>query len=149
MIKSLLSNAVVDRIKVSQAAGTGAVTSDPVDMAGYEGALFLVELGAIVSGGTNTCKVQQSSDDGSADAYGDLEGTSLVNSGDEAAEKVQAIEVINPGKRYLKLIATRAAQNVEIDSILVIKFGSRKLPVTQPANVDGSEQHVGPAEGTA
>lgn len=150
MIKSLLKNAVLDRIKVYQAAGTSdVITSDAVDMERFEGALFIVTLGTLTSTGTVTLKLQQSSDDGSSDAYSDVEGSSLVNSGDAASTKQMLIEIINPQKRYLKLLATRATANCVIDSITAVKFGGSIAPITADASVDGSLQLCGPAEGTA
>ena len=150
MIKSILKEAAFDRIKVSQAAGTtDVITSDAVDMAGYEGCLFVVTLGTLTSTGTVTCKLQQSSDNAVADGYSDIEGSSKANSGDTATTKQILIEIINPQKRYLKLLATRATANCGIDSITAIKFGAKKLPITDDASVDGTLQLVGPAEGTA
>jgi len=147
MIKSLLKDAQFDRIKVSQAAGQATITSDAVDMSGYEGALFKITLGTIAAGGLCTCKLQQCATSGGS--YADLEGTSIVNTGDDAAEKIMLLELINPSKRYIKLVAVTSVANVGIDSIDVIKFGAKKVPVTQSGDVDVSEQHIGPDEGTA
>ena len=72
---SILKNAAIERVKVNQAAGTGDVTSDSVDMQGYEGVIFLTALGTITSTGVPSMKAQQSSDDGSTDTFADLEGT--------------------------------------------------------------------------
>jgi predicted transcriptional regulator len=149
-LEQLLKDAVVDRIKVYQAAGTSdVITSDAVDMSCFEGALFLCVLGTLTSTGTVTCKLQQSSDDAASDAYSDIEGTSVVNTGDTATTKILAIDIKNPGKRYLKLLATRATANCAIDAMIVIKYGPKLAPVTQSADVDASEAHVCPAEGTA
>lgn len=149
MIESLVKEVVFDRIKVNQVAGTSdTITSDAVDTAGCEGVCFLVTLGAITSTGTATCKLQQSSDN-DADGYSDIEGSSKANSGDSATTKQIVIEIKNPQKRYLKLLVTRAVANVVVDSITALKFGNKKLPITDDASVDGTLLLVGPAEGTA
>lgn len=149
-IRSLLNGALFQKvIGYTAAASTGTTTSDAVDCAGAEGVLFLVDLGAITSTGTVTCKVQQSSDDAASDAYSDVAGSSIVNVGDASTTKQILVEVINPQKRYLKLLATRATANVVIDGVTAIKFGLKSEAATQGATVDGSKQLVAPAEGTA
>lgn len=150
MIKSLLNEAEVRRIKQSQAAGFGdIITSDAVDMLGYESALFVVTLGAVTSTGTATAKIQQSSDNASSDAYADLEDSGLASVGDASTEKKLLIEVLNPKERYLKCLVARATANVEIDSIDVWLFGPKADPVVQGSTVDGTNQVVNPDEGTA
>jgi hypothetical protein len=150
MIESLLKDTVSQRIKVYQSASnTGTITSDAVDTAGCEGVLFVVTLGTVSTGGLATCKLQQSSDDASADAYADIEGSELVSTGDAASTLKMLIEIKNPQERYLKLLLTRSVANVVVDSIDAIKFGFKKLPITADATVDGSLYLVGPKEGTA
>ena len=149
MIESLVKEVVFDRIKVYQAAGTAdAITSDAVDTSGCEGVCFVVTLGTITATGTATCKLQQSSDN-DADAYSDIAGSSKANSGDAATTKQLVIEIKNPQKRYLKLVLTRAVANVVVDSITALKFGYKKLPITDDASVDGTLLLIGPAEGAA
>ena len=149
-IRSLLNGAVFKKIiAYTSASNTGTTTSTVVDCAGAEGALFLIDLGTVSTGGLATCKVQQSSDDGDADAYSDVEGSELVNIGDASTIKQMLLEVINPQKRYLKLLITRGVANVVIDGVIAITFGYKAEVTTQGATVDGSLQLVAPAEGTA
>jgi hypothetical protein len=131
------------------AAGTSTITpSAGIDTKGFRRAVFLVEVGAIVSGGVQSVKIQQSDDDGSSDAYSDLEGTSLSIT-DAQGSKVAIVEVLEPAKRYLKCIMSRATQNSTLEGITVLLTGADIEPVTQPASVLGSEFHQTPAEGTA
>jgi hypothetical protein len=65
------------RVSNAVAAGTSAINSSAVDLAGYEGVKFYVLFGAITSGAVTTVKAQQSSDDASADAYADLADTGI------------------------------------------------------------------------
>ena len=146
---SILKNADIDRVKVNAAAGTGNVESDSVDMANYEGVIFLAVLGTITATGVPSIKAQQSSDDGSSDAFADLLGT-LVTGDDADGDKILALEIYKPRERYVKCIVGRATANVEVDGIFAVKFGPRKAPVALNADVVAeSETHVSPAEGTA
>lgn len=129
------------------AAGTSAITSSAVDMAGFDSVCFIVPLGAIVSGAVTSMKLQQSSDDGGSDDYTDVTGTSITI-GDTDDDKLKYLDVYRPGKRYLKLVVSRATQNATIGGIVAVKYNARSKPVTQGTNVAG-EQHASEAEGTA
>lgn len=129
------------------AAGTSAITSSAVNMAGFDGCTFLVPIGPVVTGAVTSIKVQQSSDDGGSDNYSDVEGTSITIA-DNDDDKLKYIDVLRPGKQYLKLVVSRATQNATIGSVLALQYRARIKPVTQGTNVAG-EQWYGPAEGTA
>ena len=132
------------------AAGTSTITpSSGVDTQGFEACTFLAAFGAIVAGAATSIKVQQSDDDGVADAYSDLEGTS-VTVADDDDNQVFYVEVVNPLKRYLKLIVSRATQNSTVDGIFAVLTGAKTIPTTHDATtIGGGETHVSPAEGTA
>ena len=115
-------------------------------MQGYNSCLFLVLLGALTDTTVPAIKIQQSSDDGSTDAYSDLEGTAYAVA-DSDDNGVIAVEIIRPTKRYLKLILARATANAVLDGILAVVGNPSSLPITQTTL--GNEVHVSPAEGTA
>jgi len=145
---SLLKNAAFERIMNAVAAGQTDQTSSRVDMSNHEVATFVVAFGTITSGAVTSIKLQASSDDGSSDAYSDLEGTSVTVT-DADSNKIFIVEVVRPEKRDLKLIVDRGTQNAVIDGVWVVKTHPRVRPVTQGATVGGGESHVSPAEGTA
>jgi len=132
------------------AAGTTDITpSAGIDMQNFEGCLFQVLFGAITAGAATSIKVQQSDDDGVADAYSDLEGTS-VTVADDDDNQIFWVDVYRPQKRYLKLIVDRGTQNAVLDGIVAMQYGPRKLPTTHDATtVGGGELHASPDEGTA
>lgn len=132
------------------AAGTSDITpSAGVDTKEFEGCMFVVEFGEITADAVTSIKVQQSDDNGVADAYSDLAGTAVAVA-DSADNKVFYVDIYRPRKRYLKLIVDRATQNAVLDSILALLYGPRKLPTTHDsATVGGGETHASPDEGTA
>jgi hypothetical protein len=148
---------LTDRAKISiistttaGAAGTSAITSSAVDMAGWEGVTFIVPLGAIVAGAVTSVKVQQSSDDGGSDDYTDISG-SAVTIADTDDDKLKYIDILSPGKRYLKVVVSRATQNATIGGIIAIQRFPRSVTgsgITQGTNVAG-EAWTAAAEGTA
>jgi len=133
----------------ASAAGTSDVTSAAIDMKGYEGVMILVKFGAIVSGAATAVTAHTSSDDGSADAYTAILGSSQTVA-DTDDNKVFVMEFVKPRERYLKAVVTKATQNSTVESIVAIRYGAKKLPATDDSTtVGGSETHVSPAEGTA
>jgi hypothetical protein len=140
---------LVDKIKMLKiqdhtTAATSAVTSDAVDMQGYEGVLIFSSFGTAAAG--NTIKLQQSDDDGATDAYSDLEGTS-VSSG--TSDEDVWIDCYKPAKRYIKAVFARGTSST-LESVWAIRYDARTLAVSNV--VSGTiigEKFVTPAEGTA
>jgi hypothetical protein len=139
----------VTRISNAVAAGTTAVTSSAIDMKGFDSCQFVVFFGAITANAVTSVKAQQSSDDGSSDAYADLAGTSITVADDDDNQTV-ILDIDKPRERYLKCVVSRATQNAVVDGIFAIQYNAVEQPVTHDAaTVVGSEFHHAPAEGTA
>ena len=138
---------VIASTTTAGAAGTATITSDAVDTAGFSRCCFIVPVGTMVTGAVTTFKLQQSSDDAATDAYSDVLGTSVAIADDDD-NKLKYLDVVRPGKRYLKVVVSRATQNATIGGIIAVLGGPRSLPPTQGTNVAG-EKHTSAAEGTA
>lgn len=148
-MEGLLKQTKIVRHNAGAVAGTSTITPTAgIDMQGFNSCLFLVSLGVITATGVPSIKVQQSSDDGVADGYSDLEGSAFAVT-DADDDEVIAVEIIRPTKRYLKLILLRTTANCVLDGILGLLGGAQSVPVTQVAAINGQEVHVSPAEGTA
>lgn len=141
-------NTKITRVKASAVAGTSDINSDIIDMANYEGVLFIVALGAITSGAVTSIKGQQGAASSMSDAA-DLVGTG-VTIADTDDDKVVWLDIKNPQERYVRCVLDRGTQNAVLDGIIAIQYGPRKAPTTHDATtVLGGEAHVSPAEGTA
>jgi cytochrome c oxidase assembly protein Cox11 len=139
----------VIRVMNGVVAGTSAQTSSAIDTAGFEGVKIYSAFGTITSGAVTTVKVQQSSDDGSADAYADLLGTS-VTVADDDNNQVVVHDIYRPRERYLKVVIGRGTQNAVIDGVVAVLYGPKESPTTDDTTtVVARETHVSPAEGTA
>ena len=144
-MRALLSEQIkINKITDHTTAATSEVTSGAVDMAGYEGVLFITSFGTAAA--NNLVKAQQSSDDGATDGYSDLEGTSVTSG---TSDEDVYIDIFRPTKRYLKLVATRGTSST-LESIYALQYNPRTLPVdnTITGTIAG-EAFVTPAEGTA
>lgn len=149
----LLEEAKFDRVANAAAVDTTAVNSAGVDLSqdsGYDSVAFIAALGAITDG-TPQVKLQQSDDDGSADAYSDLAGSGVTMAPTDD-NKVVVLEVTKPEKKWVRCVIDRSvgspSTGAVIDGIFALLHRGRKL-VTQPADVAGSAKLVAPAEGTA
>jgi hypothetical protein len=132
------------------AAGTSAITSSAVDMAGYDGCLFIVPFGAIVSGAVTSLKLQQC--DTTGGSYADLAGTSQTVA-DTDDDKTFIVDIQNPQEQFLKLVVSRATQNATVGGIYAIPYHkasrSTVIPVAGTNAIGGVERFLSPAEGTA
>lgn len=139
-----LSDIAIQKVQDHTSAGTSTVTSDAIDMQGYEELLVITSFGTAAS--NNTLKAQQSSDDGSSDGYSDLEGSSVASG---TSDEDVWFHLYRPSKRYVKVVGTRGTSST-LESIWALKSGGRKLPVdnTTSGTIIG-ESSAEPAEGTA
>ena len=138
----LLSGQIkITKVADHTAAGTTAVNSASVDMANYEGVVFLTSFGTAAT--DNSVNVAQSSDDSTFD---DLLGT---KTGATASDEDVWLDIYRPSDRYVRLEAVRTTSST-LESIYAIQYGPKKLPVdnTTTGTIIG-EAHVSPAEGTA
>jgi hypothetical protein len=129
------------------AAAAADLAPSAVDMAGYQGVIFVVAIGPMVAGAVASIKAQQSSDNGAADGWSDIAGSSQAVPV-ASADKTFYIDVVRPTKRYVRPFVARATQNATVGAITAIQYGARRRPVTHGANVSG-ERSTWAAEGTA
>lgn len=125
------------------ADGVGAVNGPTIDMAGYEGVLFLADMDTTHAG--NYISVQQGTTTSPTDA---LAGTKVTTTALGGTEEVVGVDVYRPQKRYVRCVAIRAGASTVLGGMWAIQYGPRTLPVDN--TVAGSinvEQHQSPAEG--
>lgn len=141
----LLEEVKITKLNDATAAGTSTINSAVVDMAGFDGVVFLTSTGTVLATGTATVKVQQDTAVGMG-AAADLLGTSqaFIDADDN---KSVAVDIKRPLERYLRLVISRAVANSDWGPIWALQYRTRKLPVTQ--GLDKSEMHQSPIEGTA
>jgi len=110
-----VSNAVV--------AGTSDINCSGVDMKGFRSVCFVVALGTITGSAVTSVKAQQSSDDGSSDAYADLEGSSVTVADDDDNQLI-LLEVDCPLERYVRCVIDRGTQNAVVDSVVALQYNA-------------------------
>ena len=122
------------------ATGTTTITGSALDMAGFDGAIFIVRLGSPAT--NNNLRVQQC--DTTGGSYADLAGT-LV--GNHATDNPLVVDVFRPREQFLKYQITRGTTST-IDIVTIIQYGANNRPTVQPSGTQ-IEYFYEPAEGTA
>lgn len=147
-MQSILHNCEPRLGLTAVAAGQTTQVTAGVKMDDCEGVCFLAVMGAITANGVQSIKLQQSDDDGSADNYSDIEGSS-VTIGDGDDNKVVPIEIYRPTKLWVRASIQRATQDSVINSVVALKYGLKKAPHAAHSTALAGKTLAGPAEGTA
>lgn len=131
---------------IGAAANTDA-DSDIVDMAGFEGALFITPIVDSVATGVAALTIE--GDDANA-AGGMVALTGAVATKtcvdvDDLNGQYLIVDVKKPIYRYLRANITSTVANIAFGATTVIKYGPRKQPVTHTDVLHGVEV-VGPAQ---
>ena len=137
--------ALLDDIKITTVAptatGTTTIDGSALDMAGFDGALFIVRLGSPAT--NNNLRVRQC--DTSGGTYADLASSKV---GDHATNTPLIVDVYRPLEQFLKYQITRGTTTT-IDSVVIIQYkGKGVSPQTQPSGTASAKLYH-PAEGTA
>lgn len=128
-----------DGINFIASAGTTAVTSDYIGIAGFHEIIILGTLGAMVATGTCDFKLTICATSG---------GTYVDSAGSALSQALAAVDANTKfgwdifkvvGYNFIKTVCTRATANVTIEDITAVKMQARKQPRTQSA---GSGQFV-------
>lgn len=138
------------RSSVDATVAQTAVNGTAVDMVGFDGVMFIAVLGTVSTDCVPTLKAQQSSDNGSADTFADLEGSSAAgDDGDD--DDLLVVDVYRPRERYVRPVLTRAggSTGAVLDGIIAIKYRGSKMPTAQHATEVARTVLASPAEGTA
>src|SRR6266540_1761419 len=128
-----------------RSAGQTNQNGGVIDMANYEGVVFIAALGTLASGTVTGMKAQQGNQANLSDAA-DLAGTAVLIADTEDNELL-VLDIYRPAERYVRAVVTRGTADATIDGVIAIQYGPRVLPVTQDATVAAIATHVSPAEG--
>lgn len=136
---------------LAAAVAAGAAIDDDsaiIDMAGYEGVIFMTSIEDSVATGVATLTVEQSEANSGA-AMAALAGavatlTSGVN--DDLNGKLLAVDVYRPRERYLRVNRASAIANIAYGAVTAIRYGARVLPVSDDGASGDLVSVTSPAE---
>lgn len=123
-------------VEDAASAGTSELTSDVVDMAGYDGVRAIALTGDATSGSVITLNIKSNSANSTSSPTPVTEASATYTAGASDADvKALTVDVIRPTGRYVFATLTRTAQNCVINGIILELYRARTVPVTQDATV--------------
>jgi hypothetical protein len=143
---NLSSNVKVTVVSPSAAVGTTTIVGTTLDMAGFDGVLFVLALGAFTDG-TPGVKASSGSASNGSDKQDLLGALASVGVANEAA----ILDLYRPTDRYVTAQVVRGgAAGSVVDSLIAIQYMPGSKPTTQDVNTIASTTLViSPAYGVA
>lgn len=143
MSTNLTKNALFTRVENAAAAGQTTLTTDTLDMKGYDGCTFIAALGDVTDTSVLTLTIATGdASDGSDAADTGIIATFTAGASD-ADNKLLIAEIVRPLKRYVTATLDRGTANAVVDGIFCIQTDANTEPVTQSASVVASDFGLG------
>lgn len=122
-------------VSAAAAAGTSLVTSDVIDMRGYESVAFIAVTGDVTDTAVLTLTGQSGDESDGSDAV-DLENPATFTAGAaDADEKLMIVDLHTPRNRYVRATFARATANAELSTIVAVLYNASERPVTLDADI--------------
>lgn len=139
MIESILKNTSIEAAMNNTVAGTGdTLNGDIIDLGTgglFDSVCFVLKTGDVAATAVGTLKAYC----GDAAALGDgaYKATTAAFTADatSADNKLVILDVVKPGKRYIRPDFVRATANIPVESIIAIKYNAKAYPIAQGADV--------------
>ncbi|GMG82591.1 hypothetical protein LNKW23_18040 [Paralimibaculum aggregatum] len=122
--------------------------SDRVDMAGYEGVIFVAPIEDSAATGVATLTVEQNSDDSDSGmaALAGAVATATCTVNDDLNGQLLVVDVFGPKERYVQAVRGSSTANIAFGTVTAILYGKRKSPGTDHATVADRATAASPAE---
>lgn len=139
---SILKNTKIS-IQSLKAADNETLTGAGVDMLGFDSVIFIPV--ALKGEALDFSIKAQQADNASFTNAADLAGTSVPFSTAVGADGLSALEIHQPGKRWVRpLTIVPNADAATPTAVLALQFNAKEIP-----QVNAGEIHISPLEGTA
>jgi hypothetical protein len=120
----------IDLVSGAAAAAQTAITSSVLDMAGYDGVLFLAITGDVTDTSVLTLTAyEHTANAASGTAISGGATTPFTADASSADSKLFAVDVVKPTKQYVYAIFTRTTANAVVNSIIAIRYKGKTVPV--------------------
>ena len=135
MFSQLLSYMEVSPAIPLSAAATSDIAGSSLDLAGCNGVVAVVHVGAIASNGTLTIKGQKS-DTSAADSWVDIAADATdISLADDDDNSIAAIEWSEPTSRYFRVVVQRHTANSEIGGAVYLRHRLDVEPASHHSDV--------------
>lgn len=136
------------KITVVAAAATAAqtaVTSDVLDMSGYDGVMFIALTGDVTATSvlTLTAKANSANSTSSPTPVTQKATDAFTAGASDADSKALVVDVFKPTLRYVFAELTRTTANAVVGGIIAIQYQASNKPTTNDASVIASAFGLG------
>lgn len=138
---SLLKECLITKSSIAAVAAVDDITDGSIIDLGsptegiFDSVCFVAILGEVTAAAVVTLKAYY----GDAAALGDgaykTTTAAITAAGNDTDNNLLILDVIRPGKRYVRADLIRDTQNAVVDSIIAIRYNARTIPTTQTAAV--------------
>jgi hypothetical protein len=128
---SLADSVLISQDIAAQIASAG-VNGTAIDMKGWDGCLFIFNLGTMASGATFDARIMSSANSNFS-GNANVTNASIVQVTNAGNANIVMIDVYRSGTRYLKSVTTPATANTTFGSLAVRYRQNGILPPTQVA----------------
>lgn len=146
MIQNLLKDVKISYVEAAAVAAQTALTTDVLDMKGYDGVMFIALTGDV----TDTCVLTLTVKGNSANSTSsptpvDQKAATFTAGATDADSKAIVVDVYNPMLRYAFAVLTRTTANAVVNGVIAIQYSAAQRPTTQDASVIASAIGAGVA----
>lgn len=124
------------------AAGVTNQTGTHIDMQGFDGVMFVADIGALTATQVTSLKAQGGNASNDSD-QADISGAATAAMADGDSNKVLVLDVFRPQQRFVRPVVLRGTANAVINCVVAYLYRADKKPVVADATVSQSATVVG------
>lgn len=144
MNNELIDNVVIAEVLAPVAAASSTDSnSDILDMSGFEGVIFIVPITDSAATGVATLNVQENTANSDSGMTTVDSATETCTANDDINNTLLIVAIHKPLERYIQGNVTSATANIAFGNMIAIKYGAKKLPITDDSSVSDVDQSVG------
>jgi len=113
-----------------------------IDMAGFDGVMFMADIGALSPNQVTRLQVQGSDDNLTFNPFATDASTPVMDDAD--SNKCLVVDIFRPVTRYVRATVQRGTANAVIDCVIAILYRRDKKPVVQGSSVSQIAAFVSP-----
>ena len=142
---NLSKNTKITVVSPAATAATGTITSSVLDMAGFDGVMYIALTGDATSGTVLTLTAKENTANSTSSPTPTTGPSATVTSASatDADSKVLYVDAYRPVPRYSYCTLVIGTQNCVVGGIIAIQYHAHSKPTTHDASVIASAFAVG------
>lgn len=135
---NMIKAAVFIPVLAATAAGTTSLTTDVVDMQGFDSVAFVAHLGDVTDTSALTLTGQTGAVADGSDAADLALPVTFTADATSADNKLMILDLHRPRQRYVRATLDRVTANAVVNGVVAILYNASEQPVTEDASVIAS-----------